>query len=115
MFEDIVKSSAMFEVKERAQCVDARVAWGRVFKTIIETAQKSLTRDSSQGRAALRLFSLLFAELVKMWSESYEHSWSLCPLASKGSGKLLLSTGITPSDADLQKWRMLCSGEDIRG
>ncbi|KAI7775325.1 hypothetical protein LA080_007042 [Diaporthe eres] len=111
----VITSSTMLAGKERAQCVEIRVAWGRVFKTIVETAQESLTRDSSQRRNALRLFSLLFAELVKFWTESSEHSWSICPLAAKGIGELLLSTGITPSDAYMQKWSMLCSGEDIRG
>lgn len=96
--------------------VDIRTAWGRVFKTIIQTACEPSTRDKPQNKEAFEsIFLAKFGDLVEIWSRSDTSGGSCCPLAARAMGRLLLSAGITPSDADLQKWRTLCSGEDIRG
>ncbi|KAG6365745.1 hypothetical protein INS49_007356 [Diaporthe citri] len=97
-----------------AHGVELRVAWARVFKAIIDITCEPSTRDKPQNKKAFeRMPSAAFEDLVKVWSKSDASGGSCCPLAAEGIGKLLLSTGITPSDAGLQKWRTLCSGEDI--
>lgn len=97
--------------------VNLRAAWGQVFTTIVETARESLTNGSSQNKAAVEsALSSTFARLVNRWSRSVANGEDWCwPSAAKGAGRLLLSTGITPSDADLKEWRTLNSGEDMRG
>lgn len=98
-----------------AKYVEVRAAWGRVLKSIVETACKPQTRHLTQNIAAAEsLFPALFADLVRIWSKSDASDGTCCPLAAKGIGELLLSTGITPSDEDLKKWSTLCSDDDKR-
>lgn len=96
--------------------VELRAAFGRVFKAVVEIVCEPSTRDKPQNKRAFeRTLPAAFADLVRVWSKSDASGGPCCPVAAKGIGRLLLSTGCTPKDADLKKWRTLCSGEDIRG
>lgn len=86
-----------------AKYAEVRSAWGRVLKSIVETACEPRTRHLTQDVAVDEsLFLPLFADLVRNWSKSDASGGSCCPLAARGIGELLLSTGITPSDEDLK-------------
>lgn len=97
---------------------DIRMASGRTLKAIVDNEGESLTNGTSKKKAAVETASSsMFAYLVNQYSREDATGWSVecCPLAARRVGRLCLSTGITPSDEDLKKWRMFCSGEDLRG
>lgn len=89
-----------------------RKAFGRIVKIIIEKA----TESSSQGDNALNreTYSAAFLRAFSRLT-NYRRNHLRGPFATEAVGRLLLSTGITPSRKDMLRWKMqILSSYDVK-
>ncbi|KAL1880086.1 hypothetical protein Daus18300_001449 [Diaporthe australafricana] len=109
---------------------EIRKGWGRVLKAIVERATRALSHDdSATNRKAFQdLFSAGFKclcqfdhrrDFTQVWIpptgwRPYMYNMGLDdlgPRAVEAVGKLLLSTGINPSDEEMRRWRAISDGK----
>lgn len=95
---------------ETAQALETRKGWGRLVKAMIETGSKPQADAdiTTANRANLaETFSRAFTHLVN-FNDPVNGPSRFGPWGIEVVGKLLLSTGITPSPEDIEKWKILC-------
>lgn len=89
-----------------------RQAFGRIVKTIIEKATEALSTDDSAVKrdTCKAAFSQAFSCLTR-----HRARGQIGPFAAHAVGRLLLSTGITPSAEDVRRWQAQSNeGDDER-
>lgn len=86
--------------------LNIRMAMGRVVKAIIEQTTDSWSQDDSALKRETHkaIFSKAFSQLAN--HERGRFVVERGPFATEAVGRLLLSTGITPSDEEMRKWRV---------
>lgn len=95
LYEDADPISDMFLYRK------IRMAFGRIIKTIIGKATESSSQDDSALREThTAAFSRAFSCLT-----TYRTYHEIGPYATEAVGRLLLSTGITPSRKEILRWK----------
>jgi ankyrin repeat protein len=96
---------------ETARALENRKGWGRVVKAMIETASQSRSdadNSTANGVNLVDTFSGAFTRLVNFHELGGYRPQRFGPWGTEAVGRLLLSTGITPNDAEMGKWKTLC-------
>lgn len=116
----VVRAAGLFsdifplDETETTQALESRKGWGRLVKAMIETwsqAQADANNVTANRANTVETFSNAFTYLVNFHDpENGPNRFG--PWGTEAVGKLLLSTGITPSPADMEKWKILCRNRE---